>query len=130
MMKKSSRATPSYPKYLPDVEKLCLVEAIKLVPDLDFVAWVLHQARALKLKFPVRQLAALKPLFGGEERIRFEGHVMNWKQVSTYLRKEYFPIEDEATLVRIVQTALAARMNAVRNSQISKSLGIRSQRNG
>ena len=112
------------------MEKLCLVEAIKLVPDLDFVAWVLHQARALKLKYPVRQPAALKPLFGGEERIRFEGHVMNWKQASSYLRKEYFPIEDEATLVRVVQIALAARMHAVRDSLIAKSLGVRSQSNG
>lgn len=129
-MKKCSQSTANYPKCLPDVEKDCLVEAVKLVPDLDFVAWVLHQARALKLKFPVRQLAALKPLFGGEERIRFEGHVMNWKQVSSYLHKEYFPVEDEAALVRIVQIALAARMNAVRNNEISKSLGVRSQSNG
>lgn len=124
-MKRRAQATASYPQCLPDVEKDCLIEAIKLVPDLDFVAWVLHQARVLKLKFPVKQLAALKPLFGGEERIRFEGHVMNWKQVSSYLQKEYFPIEDEAKLIRIAQIALAARMSKVRDRQTADSQKVR-----
>lgn len=112
-----------------ELEKDTLADVIRLVPDLDFLAWILHHARTRKLKFPVRGGSGLKPLFG-DRRVRFEGHLVTWRQVSGYLAKEYFPIDDEAKLLRIAQVALAARAHDIQRRAIGGSQKVRTRNHG
>jgi hypothetical protein len=55
---------------------------------------------------------------------------MTWKQASQYLPKQYFPIEDEAKLIRIAQLALAARAREIQRRAIVNSQKAGSTKHG
>jgi hypothetical protein len=99
----------SQPRRLEDLEKSELIQAIKMVPDLDLVPFVASVAHSIGLNYPLKNQDDLKQLFQDRSQIVFEGHRISWKHVCKYFREEFFPVQDEQHLLSLVRIALAMR---------------------
>jgi hypothetical protein len=81
---------------------------LSLLPDLDMVFFAVLSARKAKLEYPIKNVAALSVLFGpgGKRKLEHNGHTVTFAQVKKYFPAKFFPIQDEAELMRRVLIVL------------------------
>jgi len=71
-----------------------LVEALRLVPDLEFAVYATKMARS-RLQFPITSHDQLRALFEGDA-LSYRGRRITLASVIRYLPKEIFPVESPA----------------------------------
>jgi hypothetical protein len=96
-MKESDPLTP---------EDLSLLELVlDLHPDFEFLVLCARHARRNGLEYPVESPSGLERLFPEDGPLVFRGHAVSFDQVVEFLPPEFFPIEDEPSLIRKMMIA-------------------------
>jgi hypothetical protein len=108
-----------------DVE--LLQHVVELVPELLAVALAAKRARAVGLRFPVKQVQDLFLVLGQEETLAVGRHVLGRKAISRFMPEGYFPIEDEDQLLhRSYVAMMACREEQVASNSNRRALSVAS----
>lgn len=76
-----------------------LEKGLVLFEDLYIVLYAAKQARE-KLKYPIKSVKNLDPLFDAREKFNFKGWNISKKQFLQFVPDEFFPIETEEDFLK------------------------------
>lgn len=89
-----------------DIDKDLLIRVIRLVPDLEIVAFAGALTREHGMSYPLKSLDHLMAIFDGAETIELHGHGISTEQVKKYFKQFFFPIDSEEDFLMKVYLAM------------------------
>jgi hypothetical protein len=98
--------------------------AIESHPDVDVAIRLVKEARRRQLEYPVSSVEELTQLLKDGESVNageLRRYVIDDEALRRRLPQEWFPIQDERELLRIVHLALAACREKQANSDLSRT---------